>query len=152
MSSVFFNWMSLLPMQQQTVLVLALRGPDGMDKFHQCKPLIRAYRACILKQAYTGKEAVMGAPATDSFSSLENMLFDDKWLRVLDWYLDSVDCIPHHYHLHLMHGAEILGYHHPNDLISHRWRAFYARCCEDMHVNVELPGQLERRLNDGGRA
>jgi len=36
--------------------------------------------------------------------------------KALKEYLYSVDEVPHHFHLHLMHAAEILGYKHPDKL------------------------------------
>jgi hypothetical protein len=38
------DWMDDLPMQQQSVVVLATRGPDGVAKHHPCKDVVRAYR------------------------------------------------------------------------------------------------------------
>ena len=151
MTSVFHDWMLELPMQQQTVLVAAIRGPDGVGKFHACKPLVRAYRACIVKQAYTGIAHVLGGPATDTFASLEDVEEATRWRNITIAYINTVDEIPHHYHLHLMHGAQILGYRHPDNLINGRWRNFYFMCCDDMHVNYETKPAMNLRLNDGGR-
>ena len=40
-------------------------------------------------------------------------------------FFDHVDELPHHYYMHLMHGAQIAGYKHPNDLFRRRWLDFY---------------------------
>ena len=39
---VFPEWIFRLPMQQQSVLLLGSRGPDGVEKFHPCKDVTRA--------------------------------------------------------------------------------------------------------------
>jgi len=62
-----------------------------------------------------------------------------------------VDSIPHHAYMHLMHGAEILGYRHPDAALSSRWRGFYYQCCADLHLMSETREAMDRRLNDGDR-
>ncbi len=37
--SVFPEWMADLPMQQQSVMIIAVRGPDGVRKHHPCKAI-----------------------------------------------------------------------------------------------------------------
>ena len=34
MTNVLQDWVSDLPMMQQTVLLTAVRGPDGLPKYH----------------------------------------------------------------------------------------------------------------------
>lgn len=53
MPLVFQDWMLQLSMQQQSVLVLACRGPDGVGKFHPTKQVVARYRATVLKAAYS---------------------------------------------------------------------------------------------------
>lgn len=149
---VFQDWIFALPMQQQSVLVLALRGPDGIAKHHPAKRIIRHYRAAVLKAAYLGRP--MRAGEGDDTTFMDLLGFDSDWaweLMLKDWF-DYVDSIPHHYYLHLVHGAQIAGYKMPSKYFRDRWREFYYRACVDLHVNPETEAQMDKRLCDWNRA
>ncbi len=53
--SVQPEWCRKLNMQQQSVLFLAGRGPDGIPKRHPCKTVHTAYRACVFQAAKYGR-------------------------------------------------------------------------------------------------
>jgi hypothetical protein len=143
---VFPEWMLRLPMQQQSVLVLAARGPDGVGKYHPCKEVVKAYRAFVLKSARLGRQLKYGE-GLDTFGSL--ITFPTaEWENAVADYFNNMDSLPHHYHLHLLHGAEILAYKHPERLVRGRWLEFYHRGCEDMHMNPEREESLDVRLGD----
>lgn len=148
--SVLPEWMESLPYQQQSVLLLAGRGPDGVGKFHGTKDVHRAYRACVFKAAYYGRELRYGEKA-DTFMSLDLFANDKEWQMAVRNYFNLIDELPHHYHMHFMHGAEILGYKHPDLQIRLRWQTFYVRCCEDLHLRPETEGEMNRRLCDWDR-
>jgi len=141
-------WCSELPMQQQSVLLLAARGPDGIGKFHPCKQVVRAYRAFVLKAARHGQRELKVGERGDTFMGLEVFAVPFSWTHAVADYFDHVDELPHHYHLHLMHGAEILGYHHPDLDVRVRWFNFYKDCCHNMHLPIESREALKNRLND----
>ncbi len=48
-------WVHALPFMQQTVLLTAVRGPDGIAKYHPSKFLLRWFRRCMLLSAMDGK-------------------------------------------------------------------------------------------------
>lgn len=148
---VFQNWVFNLSMQQQSVLVLALRGPDGVAKFHPCKEIVKHYRATILKAAYLGRPLTPQEHEPPTFMSLACMKERMWWVRIMKEYLDHVDELPHHYHMHIMHGAQIMGYKHDDQFIRERWLEFYHRCCDDLHLTAESEEELDARLNDWGR-
>lgn len=147
MTSVFPEWISQLPFQQQSVLTLATRGPDGVGKFHGCKHVVRAYRAYVLKAAYFGRELRWGENA-DTFMTLHMFADLQTWNNTVELYFEGVDEIPHHYHMHLMHGAEILAYKHPDEPVRARWIIFYVRCCQDAHLTMETEMEMDARLSD----
>lgn len=148
-------------MMQQTVLLEITRGPDGITKYHPSKYLIRWVRRCILYGAldqnlFTNPFDKRGGSFTGP--SYDDTLFkysDKTWQECMDiivgQYLAEVDMIPHHYHLHLMHAIEILGYKHPDIPISDWFKDVYYRFCNDMHVNPESIEQLNYRLGDNER-
>lgn len=147
--SVQPDWTMELTFQQQSVLLLAARGPDGVRKEHPCKDLVRSYRACVLKAAYYRREIRL-EDTPDGFMNGRYIREESSfgWAFIMQQYFDSIDELPHHYHLHLMHGAEILGYKHPEPIVRTRWNAFYIRCCDDMHLGPETLEEMDQRLND----
>lgn len=93
----------------------------------------------------------MPGDAGDTFMSMKAMFSRTTWDKAMSDYINHVDELPHHYHMHLMHGAEIIGYHHPDGNMAQRWLDFYYHCCHDLHLRVESREAMDGRLNDGGR-
>lgn len=145
---VFQEWMYPLPMQQQSVLVLACRGPDGVGKFHPTKHIVVRYRACVLKAAYLGRAMRIDEGDDTTFMTLDQFSNDGYWQQIVKMFFDNVDEIPHHYYLHLAHGAEIIGYKHPHELMRSRWRSFYYQCAQNLHMFPEMESDLDTRLAD----
>lgn len=143
------EWQWSLPIQQQTVLLAALRGPDGIPKYHPCKVIARAYRSCVIKAAFLARAQHAG-DVGDAFMD-HQVLISTEWQTHADAYFRNVDEMPHHYHLHLLHAAEILGYKHPDLIIRSLWLDFYISGVEDMHLTIETEDEMDRRLNDFGR-
>ncbi len=157
--SVLQDWVTELPMMQQTVLLTAVRGPDGLRKYHPTKYLLRWYRRCILLSALDGK--VLEDPIEPNGGSftgpscvhrIPTVAIADDWPGQMDdhvtEYLRSLDEVPLHFHLHLMHAVQILGYKHPNQQTRDWWRHVYNRLVHDMHLWPETEEQLDARLGD----
>jgi len=145
--SVQPEWCTALPLQQQSVLLLAARGPDGIAKDHPCKEIQRAYRGTVFLAAKYGRLLKFGEKA-DSFMSLNVFADPDGWAAAVKAFFHTVDSLPHHFVMHLMHGAQILGYKHPDNRFAERWRQFYCMACEDMHLTEETEEEMDRRLSD----
>jgi len=145
-------WVCNLTFMQQSVLITACRGPDGLSKNHISKQLCRWMRRCFLYSAFEKK--VFTTPYQRGGGSFTGpCLATDERGKIcidaaLDQYLKSVDEVPHHFHLHLMHAAEILGYKHP--YLPHRkwWNKVYVRIVKDAHLNPESEEQMDKRLGD----
>ncbi|MEO7260278.1 MAG: hypothetical protein ABI047_03315, partial [Jatrophihabitantaceae bacterium] len=69
------------------------------------------------------------------------------WDRVTE-YLRALDEVPLHFHLHLMHAAEIVGYKHPDGAIRGWWLGVYHRLVADLHLTAETEEELDARLSD----
>lgn len=145
---VFQDWLFGLTMQQQSVLVLACRGPDGIGKFHPTKQLVARYRATVLKAAYLGRPMEIDEGDDTTFMTLIGFSQDEVWGPIVRTFFDHVDEVPHRYYMHLAHGAQIAGYKHSNSLMRQRWNAFYLRCCHDLHLYPESETQMDERLGD----
>lgn len=151
-------WVHDLTWMQQSVLLTAIRGPDGLRKDHVAKLLCRWLRRCVLYSAFDGKVLLApydpGERQGGSFTgaSCRRPSDGEDWQDLMDAvvvdYLRTTDETPHHFQLHLMHAAEILGYKHPTPGVRHWWRQTYFRMANDMHLNPETEEQMDRRLGD----
>lgn len=147
---LFPEWMSAIPLQQQAVIVLALRGPDGFPKRHLSKRLLYHYRATVMGAAHLGR-CLQPGEACSSMMGLTCFEDADAWAKVLREFQDVEDELPLHYYTHLMHGAQVVAYKHPESLFQRRWLSFYLQCCDYLHVPPENIWNMDRRLNDFGR-
>ena len=151
MSSVIQDWVSSIPMMQQTVLLTAVRGPDGLPKYGNIKFLLRWFRRCVLLSAIDGK--VLDNPFDEnggSFTgpSVSETLWEPAMDKLADGYLRDLDGIPHHFQMHFMHAAEIVGYKHPVYRIRIWWNRLYTRLVHDMHLFTESEKEMDERLGD----
>lgn len=141
-------WISTLTLQQQSVLMLGLRGPDGFIKNSPMKPLHARYRASVLIAAKFGRALEIDEPA-DTFMSLAAFSDLNDWkTNILAGFFSCADQFSKHYYTHIMHAAEILAYKHPRSIFRVRWHQFYLECCADLHVNAETENQMDERLSD----
>jgi hypothetical protein len=150
-------WAHQITFMQQTVLLTAVRGPDGIAKYHPCKYLLRWFRRCTLVSSLDGFvlmtpfEPGGGSFMGPSFEALA-ATFDGDWAYPMDVqvgeYLRALDELPHHFQLHFMHAAEIVGYKHPDPDIRAWWHKTYLRLVHDMHLWPETEEQMDLRLGD----
>lgn len=153
--SVVQDWVSTLPFMQQSVLLTAVRGPDGLPKYHPVKYVLRWYRRCILLSSFKG-QVLYNPWVSDGRSflgaSIETPQLGLPWMPAMDDritdYIRSLDEVPHHFQLHLLHAVEIVGYHHPDGVIADWWNEVYTRLVADMHLFPESMDQLDARLSD----
>lgn len=154
--SVLQSWVENLSFMQQTVLLTAIRGPDGMPKYGPVKMLQRWYRRCVLLSAMDGK--ALTNPYTSNGGSFTgpSIIKDESlewtWEIAMDSlvgeYLKTLDAIPHHFQLHFLHSTEILGYKHPSERIRSWWGRVYLRLVNDMHLHPESEKEMDERLGD----
>lgn len=162
--NVLQSWVTDLTFMQQGVLLAAVRGPDGLRKDHVAKLLLRWYRRCILVDAFSG--GVMTTPWESGGGSFTGPSvrvpqsnfgegftgpYQESMHQIVTDYLKHVDEMPHHFQLHLMHAAEILGYEHVLVHIREFWYRTYLRIVSDMHLNAESEVQMRFRLGDNER-
>ena len=154
---VLQDWVMELTFMKQSVLLAAIRGPDGIQKNHVAKLMLRWYRRCILISAFeqeviTNPYHLGGGSFTGpSLPTLPTVL-QDRWPeymdKVVDDYIRTLDEIPHHFQLHFMHAAEIVGYDYPTAQIATWWGKTYYKICKDMHLNPETKEEMNYRLGD----
>jgi hypothetical protein len=167
MKNVLQPWVWELTLMQQSVLIAAVRGPDGLRKDHSSKLLCRWLRRSFMLSAFDGK--ALNAPdlaGGGSFTGPSLAIQDyglpciakAKQTGVPVWhvammiqvqkYLKLVDEMPHHFQLHFMHAAEILGYKHPDWDIRKFWKETYLMIVNDAHLRPEPEADMDQRLGD----
>ena len=145
--NVLQDWVTELTLMQQSVLLAAIRGPDTIRKDHPVKVLMRWYRRCILLSAFDKR--VLDNPHEPGGGSFTGPMPGDVAVAdLMKDYLRYIDEMPHHFQLHLMHSAEILGYKHPSVEIGERWGWFYRLIVSDAHLQPETREAMEWRLSD----
>ncbi len=154
MKSALQDWLQTIPVMQQTVLLTAIRGPDGIAKYGDVKLLLRWYRRCVLISAMDGEVlpnpfdprggSFTGPSCQPNSQFTWQMLMDE----IVGGYIKAQDALPHHFQMHFMHAAEILGYHHPVDEMRSWWQAVYFRLVHTMHCYPEPKEDMDCRLGD----
>jgi len=125
----------------QALLTTAMRGPDENNKYNAAKAIVRFLRGVVLKPAgdwdHTNNNDFMwGDYAQFAFHAREFWQDHDKY--------------PHHFIMHLVHSAQVVGFKHPDREISSTWLNFYLEAAASFHMNGETEDQLDKRLNDFG--
>jgi len=140
--SVIYDWISDLTFQQQALLMTAMRGPDNAQKDNAAKQMVRYLRGVVLKAA-----GVCNIKMNDnSFMWGDYSKFGFEKSAV-DFF-DDHDAYPHHFMMHLIHCAAVVGYKHPDQKIRSYWIWFYNNMCNCFHMNPETEAQMDERLND----
>ena len=142
-------WVGHLTLMQQSVLIAAVRGPDGIRKDHPVKLLCRYLRRSFMLSAFEGR--AMWDPYEKGGGSFTGPCRNAEVLTVdaaLELYLRAVDELPHHFQLHFMHAAEILGYKHPDAETRDWWNHSYMQIVNDAHLVPESEERMDCRLGD----
>ena len=166
MPCVLQDWVVDLPYMQQSVLLTSIRGPDGITKETPAKNILRWLRRCVLLSAFDG--AVLSRPDIEGGGSFTGPSIKENWsggtnctndeyrwqalAELVDDYFDGVDMYPHHFQMHLMHAAQIVGYKHPDEWTQRFWRRFYFHYVNSLHLSVEPESEMDRRLCDNEEA
>lgn len=154
--NVLQDWVSNLSIMQQSVLLCAVRGPDGFAKHHACKPLLRWYRRCVLISAFDGKALInpyeKGGGSFTGPSCKDSEPRKDCWeesmIEAVDEFIGSRDEYHLHFYMHFIHAAEIIGYKHPDDRIRDFWNSLYIRMVQSLHMVPETEEMMDGRLGD----
>lgn len=157
--SVLHDWVHKLTFQMQALLLTAMRGPDENNKHNAAKAIIRYLRGVVCK------------PAGDWDRTNNNDFMWGEYVKVIEkWhqherkpdehrevfqqyayaFWEDHDEYPHHFIMHLVHCAQVVGYKHPDVSVSQWWGRFYLDACDAFHMNPETEKEMDRRLNDFG--
>lgn len=153
--TVLHDWVCRLTFQQQALLLTAMRGPDENNKYNAAKAIVRYLRGVVIKPAgnWDGKnnnDFMWGEytrPAEEERESLrgETFYLFENYANI---FWQDHDEYPHHFIMHLIHCAEVVGYNHPDPVIANYWLTFYLHACNAFHMNPETNEEMNNRLND----
>lgn len=129
MRSVVRAWLSEASLKQQTVMLCALRGCDGLPKEDPAKDMVRWIRSVILISADNGS-TFMKEPDFNRF-----------WENGIDHY-------PVHWLLHFAHACQIIGYFCPDEREATRATDFYEKIVSALHLKRETYDDNRERLRD----
>lgn len=132
---VVHPWVDDLTLKQQTVLLSAVRGCDGVSKNDISKKFVRVYRATILQNA---------APQSNGRFMRESITTQD-----IKIFTKAPDVYPLHWLFHFLHAVEIVGYNYPVLETRKWWRELYLIIVKALHLNPETEKQNNDRLKDG---
>jgi len=156
MASVLQEWVQALPLMQQTVLLMAMRGPDGRSKLGAPNALLRWYRRCVLLSAFDGEVLTdpydlrgghVTGPSLEVTPGPPRNLMIAMEHHVVS-YLKVLDAIPAQFQNDFRDAAMILGYRHPNVKISEFWRQFYRLLVQELNLMPETFEHMNKRLGD----
>lgn len=132
------EWVDEHSLAIQGTLATIVRGPDNSDKESTAKPLVRALRYTFMNNAHD-----IEFNHHDKFMGDHTGLCDPEQL---EYFIENHDAYSHHWLMHFIHAAEIIGYLHPDRNISQFWRQFYFKMCDSMHMLYESKNEMLDRL------
>jgi hypothetical protein len=140
--SIVREWVASLPARMQGTLLTAIRGADTSPREAAVKTLARMYRATVI-------HGLNDEPLT----FLMIIDYDHEGFRrevqaMMNAVASDHDALPHHYLMHLIHAAQIVGEFHPHFHCRAMWAGFYVRMCRKMHMTPETLAELRARLEE----
>ena len=128
---VLQEWVGALSWKQQSIVLSSLRGPDNLS-LPNLKLVSRWIRGVVQRNADSSSKYMNSI----SFPNISGLREEVEFCSV-------------HYLGHLLQGLEVIGYNHPDQLISREALGCYSGIVERvLHLNVESKSQLETRLRD----
>lgn len=152
MLSVLQDWVMEMPLRQQGVLVLALRGPDGIHKESPAKAVIRSLRGCAMNTGRLGVPLKLGERFEDDRFMCMDLIADAwAWKQTCTDFFGSIDEHNIHFFQHLLHAAAVLGFNHPTPIVAQHWLDFYHQGVDKLHMKPETRDEFIYRLRNGKR-
>ena len=144
---VIQDWLKELTFKQQTVLLSAIRGCDGVLKEDLSKKFVRNFRYVILKDAANNRTSDI-KPRPDCYeppSFMQDVITDHDYKT----FMKSLDHYPMHWLLHFTHAVQIIGLYHPDGTTRSYWDNVYFDIVNALHFKPEYRSDHEERLKDG---
>lgn len=135
MPTVVREWLSrCCTFKQQTVLITALRGCDGLPREDVSKHLTRELRRAVL----------LAADTTGASEFMLHVVSEDD----VQSFVGDLDQYPMHWLMHFTHAAEVIAYKHPDAGMRGKWLGLYYRIVAGLHLRPETEEEMDERLAD----
>jgi len=144
--SVLHDWTMDLTFQMQALLMTGMRGPDGSMKDNPAKAIVRFLRGVVLKPA--GRCNLEENDNSFMWGCYDPEMTEMSFERFAKELIDDHDGYPHHFLMHLIHCAAVVGFYHPDDWTRTNWIWFYKNMCDAFHMHPESVTEVSKRLND----
>lgn len=141
-TSIVRDWVAKLPARMQGVLLTAIRGCDTSPREAPIKWLARVYRGTVIHGLNDNPKTFIQVIDYENAGSINGLM---QFMKAVIWDHDEY---PHHYLMHLIHAAQIVGEFHPHPTCRSMWIAFYDDMCRKMHMRPETREQLSARLEE----
>jgi len=118
-------------------LLAAFRNCDTMNSNGPHKVLIRGIRMLTIKSSFPKNKLPSGfvLPQPNDILDACNNFINKYW-----------DRFPMHFVTHLIHAAEVLGFHHPDHNYRDVWRRVYVDMVTSIHLMPEPYDVFDKRL------
>jgi hypothetical protein len=136
MSSILRDWVAELPLREQGTLLAAVRGCDLTPKF----PLDAPERQLVAFVRWT-----FMYPADEREVDYQPGSFMSR-IPPADFKPSCVGHYPLHWVMHIVHALEVIGYRHPDRVISYQCRCLYADFVKSFHLSEETFTEMRERL------
>lgn len=137
--SVLKDWVMRLTLREQGTLLTAIRGCDLTPKY----PLDSPERSIVAAIRY----AVMvpfDLREVDSESGCFMLSRPPALFKP-----SSIGHYPQHWHSHILHAIEVIGYRHPCHAIAAQWQEIYHSMVSSLHLNPESHEDMHYRPDQG---
>jgi hypothetical protein len=147
--SVLQDWVMVLPLRMQGVLLTGVRScdlspkhPGCIDEAHGCstgeqttdRQLTAFLRWCFMVPADVREVDVPGAFMRSKPPA--------------NWKPSEMGHYPLHWVMHLVHGFQVVAYGHPDTRVAGDARNIYNRFVKSFHLNIETLDELEDRMSE----
>ncbi len=127
-------WLRACSWKQQSVLLSALRGCDGLPKDDVSKLFTRKLRSVLL---YSADGDLKGDFMKDVVTS-----------ETVAQFTSHLDHYPVHWLMHFIHAVELVGHKHPQSEVRCWWFGLYIVLCGGLHLSPESERDCDSRLAD----
>lgn len=117
MLTVLQSWVSELSFKNQTLLLSAIRGPDGVGKSNKVKDVLKYYRAAVLKEA----------DVLSGFMSSERPTEE-----IVDKFVKDIEEYPLHWVMHFYRATAIVAIYNNEQPMF--WQDLYVRLAKRLHL------------------
>lgn len=140
--SVLQDWVTKLQLREQGTLLTAVRGCDDEPKqwsstgFSESpgRRITAFIRYCFMTPADEREIDIPGA----FYQSTPPVPFRPS----------EFGHLPQHWYAHVMHALEIIGYRHPDNVLSTQAVNCYIDMVNNLHLNIESEPEMQRRLGE----